>query len=198
MKKISRKLSLSVTLVSVIAFVCAGVAYASIPDSQNVIHACYRSSGLLANGQMRIIDSASQSCAGNETAITWNQTGPQGPAGPSGPGNVVSNRLSVPSNATDQQLMTLPGLGEIYANCNTSIGARWKFVNTSGQSVFINGQIEVLSSNSHTIDAPRDTFIFGLGDASNSTVATLTISQRPTSVPPQPCIYTALATVSSN
>lgn len=61
----------------------AGVAVvsASIPDASGVIHGCYRTN----NGTLRIIDSASQTCAGNEAALTWNQTGPQGPAGATGP-----------------------------------------------------------------------------------------------------------------
>lgn len=61
--------------------VTAGIATASIPDTQNVIHGCYQKN----NGQVRVIDSATESCHPNETAIQWNQTGPQGPTGPAGP-----------------------------------------------------------------------------------------------------------------
>jgi hypothetical protein len=57
----------------------AGVAYATIPDGQGVIHACYRTN----KGDVRVIDSGS--CAAGEAALSWNQTGPQGPAGPAGP-----------------------------------------------------------------------------------------------------------------
>lgn len=61
----------------------AGAAYAAIPDSNGVIHGCYANS----DGSLRVIDSgAGQSCkAKKETALDWNQSGPQGPAGPQGP-----------------------------------------------------------------------------------------------------------------
>lgn len=49
--------------------------FAAIPDTNNVIHACYRS-GFLGNGQVRIIDSPSQSCSNGETAISWHSTSP--------------------------------------------------------------------------------------------------------------------------
>ena len=54
---------------------------AAIPDTNGVIHACWRNN----SGALKIIDNATQTCAGNETAITWNQTGPAGPTGPQGP-----------------------------------------------------------------------------------------------------------------
>ena len=60
------------------------IAYASIPDEDGVIHVCYRTS----NGALRVIDSAVESCNGNELPLTFNQTGPQGPTGPEGPQGV--------------------------------------------------------------------------------------------------------------
>lgn len=62
-----------------------GVAVASIPDGSGVIHSCYKNS----TGSLKVIDSASQSCASGETALTWNQTGPQGPAGANGASGYV-------------------------------------------------------------------------------------------------------------
>ena len=56
------------------------IALASIPDSSG-IHGCF----MTANGQLRVIDPATDSCRPSETAITWNQTGPQGLPGPAGP-----------------------------------------------------------------------------------------------------------------
>jgi hypothetical protein len=59
-----------------------GIAYANIPDSSGVIHACYKSQ----NGQLRVIDTAKgETCLPSETALTFNQTGIQGPQGPPGP-----------------------------------------------------------------------------------------------------------------
>ena len=54
------------------------IVQAAIPDPSGVIHACYR-----PNGNVRLVDKSS--CTGNETAISWNQTGPAGPQGEAGP-----------------------------------------------------------------------------------------------------------------
>lgn len=60
----------------------ASVAVASIPDSSGVIHGCYDSK----TGALRVIDTGKgQTCAKSETALTWNQAGPQGAQGPAGP-----------------------------------------------------------------------------------------------------------------
>jgi hypothetical protein len=57
-----------------------GLAYATIPDSNDVIHGCYAKN----NGALRVIDTG-QACTSKETALDWNQTGPIGPQGPAGP-----------------------------------------------------------------------------------------------------------------
>jgi hypothetical protein len=60
----------------------AGIAYASIPDSNGVIHGCYLDAG---RGTLRVIDTeAGEACGNSEVAIEWNQTGPQRPQGPQG------------------------------------------------------------------------------------------------------------------
>jgi hypothetical protein len=62
--------------------VAGGVTYAVAEiGSGGVINGCYK----LQNGQLRLIDPATDSCHPSETAISWSQTGPQGPAGPPGP-----------------------------------------------------------------------------------------------------------------
>ena len=63
-----------------------GVAYATIPDGQGLIHACVKENG----GQLRVIDVGS--CSSSEQPLDWNQVGPAGPPGaqgPVGPANVV-------------------------------------------------------------------------------------------------------------
>src|SRR5262245_25405001 len=63
-----------------IVIATTAVAYASIPDSSGVIHACYGNSGAL-----KVIDpSAGGACGHSETAISWSQTAPAGPQGPAG------------------------------------------------------------------------------------------------------------------
>jgi len=57
-------------------------AYASIPDSSGIIHACY----VKASGSLRVIDtSVGSTCRIGETPLDWSQTGPQGSQGPQGP-----------------------------------------------------------------------------------------------------------------
>lgn len=65
-----------------ILVVSVGVAYAAIPASNGTINGCY--SG--GQGQLRVIDAESgETCKSNETAISWNQQGPQGIPGAIGP-----------------------------------------------------------------------------------------------------------------
>jgi Collagen triple helix repeat (20 copies) len=62
--------------------IAGGVTYA-VADigGGGVINGCYKSQ----NGQLRLLDPATDNCHPSETAISWNQTGQQGPAGPPGP-----------------------------------------------------------------------------------------------------------------
>lgn len=57
------------------------IIWASVPDSNGVIHGCYKNE----QGGLRIIDTANEQCSSNETLLSWNQTGPQGPQGIQGP-----------------------------------------------------------------------------------------------------------------
>jgi len=91
-------------VVAIAALVVAlgGVAYATIPGSDGVIHGCY----LKAVGSLRVIDpSTGQHCTAVETPIQWNQTGPQGPQGATGPTGPVG-----PSDVffKDGGLVTIP------------------------------------------------------------------------------------------
>jgi hypothetical protein len=66
-----------ITIAAAALALAGGVAYAIIPDSQGVIHACYKTE----NGQLRVVDG--DGCTPSETPLSWNQTGPPGPPGPS-------------------------------------------------------------------------------------------------------------------
>jgi hypothetical protein len=91
---VSGKVSIRlIGLVTVALGVAAGVAYATIPDSANVYHAC-----MLRNvGTIRLIDPSLPAssllgrCTSLEREISWNElgatgaAGPPGPTGPSGP-----------------------------------------------------------------------------------------------------------------
>ncbi len=63
------------------ALAVAGVAYATIPDGNGVIHGCYAKSG----GSLRVIDASVTNCKSTETSLDWNVQGPAGPQGPQGP-----------------------------------------------------------------------------------------------------------------
>jgi hypothetical protein len=65
-----------------VGLTAAGISYAAIPDSQQVIHGCYAKS----NGALRVIDpGANQTCdTKKENPLPWNQRGPSGPTGADG------------------------------------------------------------------------------------------------------------------
>src|SRR5688500_4540163 len=71
-----------VCAVAVVAVPLGGAAWAAVPEGEtNVIHACYSREGAL-----RVIDTSSgdrrlNQCTSKETALSWNQEGPQGESG---------------------------------------------------------------------------------------------------------------------
>jgi hypothetical protein len=104
LRKLARSRLASASLISSVLLVLAGmVAFASIPDSAGVIHACYNT----AAGTLRVIDSPTQACRPSETAISWNQVGPsgaigpQGPQGPQGPSGVLGLQVVNTTSAFD-------------------------------------------------------------------------------------------------
>lgn len=74
--------AIAVVCVLAATIVMGGLAYASIPGTNGVIHGCYETKG--TNHAMTVVDSSAQ-CPTGYTSLKWNQTGPQGPAGPKGP-----------------------------------------------------------------------------------------------------------------
>jgi hypothetical protein len=64
-----------------------GVAFATVPDSSGVIHACYNvnAQGQVGDGaNLRVVDPSStnangQACNHHEREVSWNQTVPAGP-----------------------------------------------------------------------------------------------------------------------
>jgi hypothetical protein len=73
-------------LVALAAAAAGGIAYASIPDGEGVIHACYSPNAAAgpSGAQLKVIDSEVASCTNGQTEVTWGQTGPQGPPGQTG------------------------------------------------------------------------------------------------------------------
>jgi hypothetical protein len=81
MRRRLTRIALAIAAVVAVA-IAGGVTYAVAQvGSGGVFHGCYTS----ANGQLRLIDPASDRCLPSETPISWSQTGPQGPEGDPGP-----------------------------------------------------------------------------------------------------------------
>lgn len=73
-----------------------GIAFATIPDSSGVIHACYQSPPPAHGANLQVIDTGNGgSCGGGMTQVTWNQVGLQGPAGPPGASTAGAAGLDV-------------------------------------------------------------------------------------------------------
>src|SRR5512132_4524644 len=106
MRRRIRRVALAITSVVVVA-IAGGVTYAVAQiGSGGVFHGCYTS----ANGPLRLVDPATDSCRPSETPISWSQTGPQGlkgdpgPPGPAGPqGPAGSHGPAGPQGATGPQ-----------------------------------------------------------------------------------------------
>ena len=115
MSELSHKRWWVVGLVVSLAIVVVAAVQAAIPDPSGAIHACYRS-----NGNLRLVDRSS--CTSSETALTWNQTGPQGPAGAPGPQGqsgtagpagvagyeIINTRETLPLNGSIEVTATCP------------------------------------------------------------------------------------------
>ncbi|WP_191242656.1 hypothetical protein [Amycolatopsis deserti] len=67
-----RKSKIVVVTGAVLALTAGGVAWASIPGDDGVIHACYAKNG----GALRVSDTGS--CKSGEVALNWNNVGPAG------------------------------------------------------------------------------------------------------------------------
>jgi hypothetical protein len=92
------------TVVTVVLLAAAaGIAYATIPDSNNVYNACE----LKGVGTVRLIDaslppgSLLSHCTKWETPISWNEQGAKGDTGDTGPQGLKGNPGSDGTNGTD-------------------------------------------------------------------------------------------------
>jgi hypothetical protein len=78
---IRAKLAVLLGSVAVVLAAGMGFAFASIPDGNGVIHACYQSPPPAHGANLQVIDTgAGGSCSGGMVPLTWNQTGPPGPS----------------------------------------------------------------------------------------------------------------------
>ena len=107
MKRLAgRRPSPAAIVASIALFVgVGGVAFAAIPDSEGVIHACYQNE----TGNLRVVESDTD-CRPFETVLDWNQEGPVGPEEDrrAQPGRKVKQAAAMLSTAVRR---TLPSLG---------------------------------------------------------------------------------------
>jgi hypothetical protein len=75
-----RTVTAAVAAVTVLLGTAAVAGAITDNDGGGVFHGCVGN----ASGLLRVVDPSTDSCRADETAITWNQTGPAGPQGPKG------------------------------------------------------------------------------------------------------------------
>lgn len=143
--------------VALIALVVAvgGVAVAAIPASDGTITACYANSDFIKQlvnpidqitsvatpaGSMRAVDSSAD-CSSSETALTFNQKGPQGPAGPTGPkgkrgpsGPLTATALSTPTTTLNASKSV--GDEKTVLGNHPKLGGRYLVIANVGISTF--------------------------------------------------------------
>jgi len=175
-------------IVGVVAVSGVGVAVASIPGTDGVIHGCYPS-----NGNLRVVNSPSETCKSNETSLDWNaqgpsgatgQQGPSGPAGPPGPSSAqsISPGVVVLSGRTTVGTMSVDA--GAYA-----IQAKTVVADDASESVYVFCFLDVNNPADEDISAT----MVGTGSA-RQTVAlqmthtftsggAITLSCRPTNLP---------------
>jgi Collagen triple helix repeat (20 copies)/Chaperone of endosialidase len=99
---VTHRLNLKLWLLTTLSLGITAVL-ASAPARAQTINACAKNK----NGGVVKINTGSQSCGKNQTALSWNTvgaTGPQGPAGPAGPAGVTGpTGPAGPSGATGPQ-----------------------------------------------------------------------------------------------
>ena len=108
----------NVGVTAAVVLAASGFAVAAIPDSNGVIHGCYKRDG----GRLRVVN-ARRDCGDTEKPISFNKRGPVGPRGPRGiqglqgeqgepgPGKIVDRARLSASQATttsESTLVTVP------------------------------------------------------------------------------------------
>ena len=115
-----------VVAIAALVVTLGGVAYATIPDSNGVIHGCYNSgtSRIMGTGSLRVIDTGG-TCASNETAINFAAT--------DGNNRVAdSERLGgVPAQDYQRTLTDTDRPFHVAVLCGTAV-TEWAVVNANG------------------------------------------------------------------
>jgi hypothetical protein len=97
MRQTTRGRRLGLLVAGALCLVSGGAAYAAISSSAGAINGCYQKS----NGQLRVIDPATDSCRPSEVAISWNQVGPAGADGATGPAGATGSTGATGASGAD-------------------------------------------------------------------------------------------------
>jgi hypothetical protein len=140
-------------VVASIAVASAGIAAASIPDPNGVIHGCY-GTGSNPTAALRVIDTdMGATCSKNEKSLTWDQTGPPGPKGDKGdPG---------PPGPSEVFGAGHPGGTDVLASAETTLTATAVPAGDyaiSGKTQLTNNAFEGRPVSCELVDTGGDTF----------------------------------------
>jgi hypothetical protein len=132
------------------ALLAGGIAYAAIPDANGVVHGCYANE----NGHLRVIDpSTGDACKSNESALDWNQTGPQGPPGPQGPkGDKGDTGPQGPIGPSDGYADKLTSDVSISGSSYSDIGTSGSRLDLPAGKFILAGRIWLFNSGTTTAD----------------------------------------------
>ena len=100
--------------------IAGGIAFASIPDADGVIHGCYRSAAGDAQGQLRVVEDPAR-CRGNETPIQWSEQGVAGPPGPPGEVGEDGTFSGTFTSPNGQYSLSVTDAGIVLASPDSSI-----------------------------------------------------------------------------
>jgi hypothetical protein len=140
-------------LLAVAGAFAGGIAFATIPDSQGVIHACFG-----PDGSLRVIDDSTAQCRPNEKTLTWSQ----GAGGISGYVSLVSELQPVGSHSIEEGSLDCPeGLNVL------SGGARDQFTSgaldlTALTFAPVDRPTQVTATMRNDTDDDRSFFVFAI------------------------------------
>jgi hypothetical protein len=173
------KLAVVLSVIAILVGVAnlAKSTFASIPDSQGVIHGCYvPGTGGQTSGNLRVIDTARPAlfggvCKPGEISLDWSATGPQGaPGTPGTPGAAGATNVVVRTATAGPAVVTAGG------NVDCQAGERATGGGISATTGGTGGLAVVTESRPQPATAgatPTTWFalVRNIGDTNNSTVS---------------------------
>lgn len=97
-------------------------AFGAIPGTGGTITGCYKTTLGVHGTPLSIIDpSKGETCGAGNSAVNWNQTGPQGPAGPAGAASTVPG----PTGATGPQGVPGSSVGALVDSGSQDAGGNY-------------------------------------------------------------------------